>query len=69
MNSTFTYDFTRKAIIGTKTNIRKANLGLKPQYTELTKMLKEHPTFDVVEKTIKQKENKKTYHGLTIPVC
>lgn len=49
MNARFTYDFTKKAIVGTKTSIRKANAGLNPEYEQLSNMLKEHPDFIVIE--------------------
>lgn len=61
----FTYNFISKEIIGTKASINRANKGLNPEYKELTSMLKEHPDFTVVEKVIKIKEDKKTYHALS----
>ena len=66
MNARFTYDFTKKAIVGTKTSIRKANAGLNPEYEQLSNMLKEHPDFIVVEKVINHKAQKKTYKNLSI---
>lgn len=65
MNNKFTYDFTKKAIIGTKTSIKKANAGKNPEYSELCAKLAEHPDFVVIEKIIKTKSNKKTYNNLT----
>ena len=66
MNARFTYDFTKKAIVGTKTSIRKANAGLNPEYEQLSNMLKEHPDFIVIEKVINHKAQKKTYKNLSI---
>lgn len=66
MNAIFTYNFANKTIIGSKSAINRANKGINPEYRVLTAMLEAHPTFNVVEKTIKKSENKKTYGGLTI---
>ena len=65
MNKHFTYNFVAKTIVGSKASIKKANAGKNPEYTELTSMLAEHPDFNVVEKVIQKKENKKTYSKLT----
>ena len=65
MKNHFNYDFINKAIVGTKTAIRKANAGNTPEYRELCKKLAEHPNFNVVEKVIKENTEKKKYHGLT----
>lgn len=66
MNNKFTYDFTKKAIVGTKTSIKKANAGKNPEYSELCEKLKAHPDFVVIEKIINQKKKKKTYNSLTL---
>ena len=65
MKNYFNYDFINKAIVGTKTAIRKANAGNTPEYRELCKKLAEHPDFNVVQKEIDSNGNKKKYHGLT----
>ena len=39
MKNYFNYDFINKAIVGTKTAIRKANAGNTPEYRELCKKL------------------------------
>ena len=65
MNRHFTYNFVAKTIVGSKRSIERANKGLSPEYKELTQMLEEHPTFNVVEKVISQKADKKTYGKLT----
>ena len=66
MKTKFTYDFTKKAIVGTKTSIARANKGLNPEYAELTQKLTEHPDFIVIEKVINSNPTKKTYNKLTI---
>ena len=60
------YDFTKKAIVGTKASISRANKGLNPEYAELCSKLADHPDFKVVEKVINQNTNKKTYQKLTL---
>ena len=66
MNKKFSYNFTKKEIIGSKAAIARANKGLEPEYTELTAMMKAQPSFSVTEKIINQKEGKKTYRALTL---
>ena len=66
MNKKFNYNFATKEIVGSKAAIEKANKGIEPEYSELTRMMKAQPSFTVVEKTIRQNEAKKTYHALTI---
>ena len=65
MNKKFNYNFATKEIVGSKAAIAKANKGIEPEYSELTRMMKAQPSFTVVEKAINKKENKKTYHALT----
>ncbi|MDY5626889.1 MAG: hypothetical protein SPF92_04720 [Clostridia bacterium] len=65
MKNYFNFDFENKAIVGSKTAIRKANTGNTPEYRELCKKLAEHPDFKVVPKEIKGNAEKKKYHGLT----
>lgn len=65
MKNYFNFDFENKAIVGSKTAIRKANAGNTPEYRELCKKLAEHPDFNVVPKEIKENAEKKKYHGLT----
>ncbi len=66
MRKHFTYDFINNKIIGSKAAITRANRGMNPEYTELTEMLTEHPTFKVIEKVITNKKNKQTYSSLTL---
>ncbi len=65
MKKHFNYNFIEKTIVGSKAAINKANKGINPEYKELSSMLTAHPDFTVVEKTINQKEGKKTYSNLT----
>lgn len=65
MNTYFTYDFAKKAIVGTKTNIAKANKGIEPQYTELCERLAKHSDFIVIEKVFRKNKDKKTYKHLS----
>ena len=65
MKNYFNFDFEHKAIVGSKTAIKKANAGNTPEYRELCKKLAEHPDFNVVPKDIKGNSEKKKYHGLT----
>lgn len=61
----FRFDFVAKAIVGSKRSIKRANMGNTPEYKELSKMLKEQPSFTVEEKEINRTNPKKTYHDLT----
>ena len=65
MKNYFKYDFIKKAIVGSKAAISRANSGKGNEYIELSKMLAEHPDFNVVPKEIEVNENKKKYNGLT----
>jgi len=65
MKNYFNYDFINKAIVGSKTAIKKANAGNTPEYRELCKKLAEHPDFNVVPKEIKENAEKKKYNGLS----
>lgn len=66
MNRHFTYNFVAKTIVGSKRSIDRANKGLSPEYEELTQMLAEQPTFNVAQKVINKKAEKKTYSKLTL---
>ncbi len=65
MKNYFNYDFINKAIVGTKTAIRKANAGNTPEYRELCEKLAEHPDFKVTIKHIKKNEEQRKYRNLT----
>ena len=65
MKTVFTFDFVKKAIVGSKRSIERANKGLSPEYELLTAMIEKQPTFDVVAKIIKVNKSKKKYTKLT----
>ena len=65
MRNYFNYDFTKKAIVGTKSAINKANAGNTPEYRELCEKLAEHPDFTVTIKPIKKNENQRRDRNLT----
>ena len=66
MKNLFAYDFTNHTIVATKATLKKASNPTTDEYTALIKMIEGQPTFRVVEKTIKNSRNKKTYKGLTL---
>lgn len=49
-----------------RATLKKASNPTTDEYTALIKMIEGQPTFRVVEKTIKNSGNKKTYKGLTL---
>ena len=68
MKTIFRFDFEKKAIVGSKRSIERANKGLSPEYGALVKMLKEQPTFEVKVKNSDSnstEKKKKTYKRLT----
>ena len=65
MKKHFSYNFTNKTLVGSKTSIARANKGLNPEYFELCTLLNEHPDFTVVEKLINKKANPKRYSDLS----
>jgi len=65
MKKNFNYDFERKAIIGSKSAINRANKGLNPEYKELSEMLAAMPSFSVQIKDIKKNKDQKRYSQLT----
>ena len=65
MKSLFGVSFEEKTIIATKTTLKKASTPNSPEYKMLMKLMKQHPTYSVVQKDVKKSNNKKTYSGLT----
>lgn len=65
MKNYFNYNFIEKTIVGSNASIKRANSGIGNEYTQLCKMLAEHPDFKVVPKDIKENHGKKKYNGLT----
>ena len=64
MKSLFGVSFEEKTIIATKTTLKKASTPNSPEYKMLMKLMKQHPTYSVVQKDIKKSNNKKSYRGL-----
>ncbi len=65
MKNLFAINFAENTIIATKTTLKKASVPNSPEYKALMKLMKQNPTFAVVEKEIKKASSKKTYAGLT----
>ena len=64
MKNLFAINFAEKSIVASKTTLKKASIPNSPEYKALMKLMKQNPTFTIAEKTINQKEGKKTYKGL-----
>lgn len=60
----FVYDHVNKAIIGTKTSLKKAGNPYSEEYKILTEMMNMRPDYAVKEKVIKENPSKKDYDGL-----
>lgn len=65
MKNLFAINFAENAIVATKTTLKKASVPNSPECKALMKLMKQNPTFVVVEKEIKRPNGKKTYAGLT----
>lgn len=64
MKNLFTVNFAENAIVASKTTLKKAGDSRSPEYKELMKLIKKHPTFAVVEKEINSNKEKNSYKGL-----
>ena len=64
MKTLFAVNFAENTSIVSKTTLKKAGVPNSPEYKELMKLMKKHPTFAVAEKDINTAEGKKTYKGL-----
>lgn len=64
MKNLFAINFAENTIIASKTTLKKASVPNSPEYKELMKLMKKHPTLTIAEKDIKKAEGKKTYKGL-----
>ena len=64
MKNLFAVNFAENTIIASKTTLKKASIPNSPEYKELMKLMKKHPTLTITEKEIKKAEGKKTYEGL-----
>lgn len=64
MKNLFAINFAENTIVATKATLKKASIPNSPEYKALMKLMKQNPTFAVVEKEIRKPEGKKTYKGL-----
>ena len=64
MKNLFTVNFAENSIVASKTTLKKASIPNSPEYKALMKLMKQNPTFAIVEKEIKKAEGKNTYEGL-----
>ena len=64
MKNLFAIIHAENTIIASKTTLKKAGKPGTPEYKELMKLMKKHPTYAIAEKEIKKAEGKKTYEGL-----
>ena len=64
MKNLFAIIHAENTIIASKTTLKKASVPNSPEYKELMKLMKKHPTYAIAEKEIKKAEGKKTYEGL-----
>jgi hypothetical protein len=62
----YTFKHSAKEIIITKAFDKAVRDINSKEYNELSRLVKDFPTYKIVIKTIKKKENKKSYSGLTI---
>ena len=63
----FHFDFTAKAIVGSKASFDKAGKGVGPVYDELVALMAKHPDFAcAVRASKKPAKPKQTYHGMDI---
>lgn len=64
MKNLFAVNFAENSIVASKTTLKKASIPNSPEYKALMKLMKQNPSFIIVEKEIKKAEGKKTYEGL-----
>jgi hypothetical protein len=58
-------DHSKKQIIMDRTFAMKAEYTQSEEYAHLQQIRKDYPNYQVVRRTIKKNDNKKTYKGLT----
>ena len=61
-------NFGKQAVVVTKEFAKKASVPGTNEYKVLTSLLKDYAGFTVEVKTIRKKEDKKSYSGLSFPV-
>jgi len=64
MKNLFAVNFAENTIIASKTTLKKASVPNSPEYKELMKLMKKHPTLTIAEKDIREATGKETYKGL-----
>lgn len=62
----FVFDYPNRAIVGSKTSIRKAGVPGSKEQAALLKLMRKEPGFAVVEKEYRANANKRTYEGLNL---
>ena len=67
-NNGYKIDYTENTIIVTKNFLKRAGVIGSEEYTELVKVRKDFPDFEIVQREINKKEGKKTYGKLTYKV-
>lgn len=65
-NAQYEINHIEETIILTKKFLKAASVMGTPEYKELMKIKREHPTYTLEERIITKKENKETYSDLTI---
>ena len=63
-NANYNIDFINATIIITKKFYKAASILNTPEYKEMMQLRRENPTFSIVLREIKKKENKKSYRNL-----
>ena len=62
----YTVDFATETIIVSKKFLKEAGIFGSPAYNKLKDIRRDNPTFPIVVREIKKKENKKSYRNLTV---
>ena len=62
----YTIDFATETIIVSKKFLKEAGIFGSPAYNTLKDIRRDNPSFPIVVREIKKKENKKSYRNLTI---
>lgn len=67
-NNGYRIDYTENTIVVTKNFLKRAGVIGSEEYTELVKVRKDFPDFEIVQREINKKEGKKTYGKLSYKV-
>ena len=62
----FVYDHVNKAIIGTKSALKKAGIPGSDESKAFASMIRDYPHYKVVEKDVKKNPSKNSHKGLTM---